>query len=173
MIQALPTNPSLRDAPGPATLGDKVRRPWAGEHGIRVLVLRGLRTTSVRQASQPSYSSSFLVKISINCDSDRMWSTGEGNGKPLQYSCLENPMKSMKRQKVRTVKYELPRLVGAQYATRDQWRNNSRKNEGMEPQQKQHPVGDGTGERSKVQCCKEQYCRGTWNVMSMNQVNQK
>ena len=82
-------------------------------------------------------------------------------------------MKSMKRQKDRTLKYELPRLVGAQYATRDQWRNNSRKNEGMEPQQKQHPVGDGTGERSKVQCCKEQYCRGTWNVMSMNQVNQK
>ena len=78
-------------------------------------------------------------------------------------------MKSMKRQKDRTLKYELPRLVGAQYATGDQWRNNSRKNEGMEPQQKQHPVGDGTGERSKVQCCKEQYCIRTWNVRSMNQ----
>ena len=79
-----------------------------------------------------------------------MWSTGEGNGKPLQYSCRENPMKSMKRQKDRTLKYELPRLVGAQYATRDQWRNNSRKNEGMEPKQKQHPVVDWTGDKSKA-----------------------
>ena len=68
--------------------------------------------------------------------SDRMWSTGEGNGKLLQYSCLENPMNSMKRQKDRTLKDELTRLVGAQYATGDQWRNNSRKNEGMEPKQK-------------------------------------
>ena len=82
--------------------------------------------------------------------SDRMWSTGEGNSKPLQYSCLENPMNSRKRQKDRTLKDELPRPVGAQYATRDQWRNNSRKNEGMEPKQKQHPVVDGTGDRSKV-----------------------
>ena len=81
--------------------------------------------------------------------SDRMWSTGGGNGKPLQYSCLENPMNSMKRQKDR-LKDELPRLVGAQYATGDQWRSNSRKNEGMEPKQKQHPVVDGTGDRSKV-----------------------
>ena len=82
--------------------------------------------------------------------SDRMWSTGAGNGKPLQYSCLENPMNSMKRQKDRTLKDELTRLVGAQYATGDQWRNNSRKNEGMEPKRKQHPVVDGTGDRSKV-----------------------
>ena len=82
--------------------------------------------------------------------SDRMWSTGEGNGKPLQYSCLENPMNSMKRQKDRTLKDELPRLVGAQYATGDQWRNNSRKYEGMEPKQKQNPVVDVTGDRSKV-----------------------
>ena len=82
--------------------------------------------------------------------SDRMWSTGEGNGKPLQYSCLENPMDSMKRQKDRTLKDELLRLVGAQYATRDQWRNTSRKNEEMESKQKQHPVVDGTGDRSKV-----------------------
>ena len=67
--------------------------------------------------------------------SDRMWSTGEGNGKPLQYSCLENPMNSMKRQNDRTLKVELPRSVGAQYATGDQWRNNSRKNEGVEPKQ--------------------------------------
>ena len=64
--------------------------------------------------------------------SDKTWSTGEGNGKPLQYSCLENPMKSMKRQKDRTLKNELPRLIGAQYATGDQWRNDSRKNEGMD-----------------------------------------
>ena len=82
--------------------------------------------------------------------SDRMWSTGEGNGKPLQYSCLENPMNSMKRQKDRTLKYELPRSVGAQNATGDQWRKNPRKNEGMEPKQKQHPVVDVTGDRSKV-----------------------
>jgi len=87
--------------------------------------------------------------------SDRMWSTGEGNGKPLQYSCPENPMNSMKRQKYRTLKDELPRSVGAQYATIDQWRNNSRKNEETEPKQKQYPVVDVTGDRSKVQCCKE------------------
>ena len=98
-----------------------------------------------------------------------MWSTGERNGKPLQYSCLENPMNSMKRQKDRTLKDERPRLVGAQYATGDQWRNNSRKNEEMEPKQKQNPVVDVTGGRSKIQCCKEQYCLGTWNVRSMNQ----
>ena len=99
-----------------------------------------------------------------------MWSTGEGNGKPPQYSCLENPMNSMKRQKGRTLKDELPRWVGAQYATGGQWRNNSRKNEGMEPKQKQHLVVDVTGDGSRVQCCKEQYCTGgTWNVRSMNQ----
>ena len=101
--------------------------------------------------------------------SDRMWSTGEGNGKLLQYSCLENPMNSMKRQKDRTLKDGLPRSVGAQYATGDQWRNNCRKNEGMEPKQKQYTVLDATGDRSKVRCCKEQYCIGTWNVRSMNQ----
>ena len=82
--------------------------------------------------------------------SDTMWSTGERNGKPLQYSCLENPMNSMKRQKDRTLKDQLPRSVGAQYATGDQWRNNSRKNEGKEPKQKQYPVVDVTGDRSKV-----------------------
>ena len=74
----------------------------------------------------------------------------------------------MKRQKDRTLKDELPRFVGAQYATGDKWRNNSRKHEQMEPKQKQHPVVDVTGDRSKVQCCKEQYCKGTWNVRSMN-----
>ena len=82
--------------------------------------------------------------------SDKMWSTGGGNGKPLQYSCLENPMNSMKRQKDRTLKDKLPRSVGAQYATGDQWRNNSGKNEEMEPKQKQYPVVDVTGDRSKV-----------------------
>ena len=82
--------------------------------------------------------------------SDRMLSIGEWNGKPLQYSCLEKPMNSMKRQKDRTLKDELTRSVGAQYATGDQWRNNSRKNEGMEPKQKPHPPVDGTGDRSKV-----------------------
>ena len=78
-----------------------------------------------------------------------MWSTGEGNGKPLQYSCLDNPMNSMKRQTDRTLKDELSRSVDAQYTTGDQWRNNSRKNEGMEPKQKQHPVVDVTGDGSK------------------------
>ena len=82
--------------------------------------------------------------------SDRMWSTGEGNGKPLQYSCLENPMNGMKRQNDRILKEKLPRSVGAQYAPGDQWRNNSRKNEGMEPKQKQYPAVDVTGDRSKV-----------------------
>ena len=72
--------------------------------------------------------------------SDRMWSTGEGNGKPLQYSCLEDLTNSMKRQNDRILKEELPRSVGAQYATEDQWRNNSRKNEGMEQKQKQFPA---------------------------------
>ena len=80
--------------------------------------------------------------------SDKMWSPGDGNGKPLQ--CLENHMNSMKRQKDRTLKDELPRSVGAQYATGDQWRNNSRKNEEMESKQKQHPVVDVTGDGSKV-----------------------
>ena len=77
---------------------------------------------------------------------DRMWSTREGNGKPLQYSCLENLMNSMKRKNDSILKRELPRSVGAQYATGDQWRNNSRKNEGMEPKQKQHPTMDVAGD---------------------------
>ena len=82
--------------------------------------------------------------------SDRMWSTGEGDGKPFQYSCLENPMNSMKRQNDSLLKEELPRSVGAQYATGDHWRNNSRKNEGMEPKQKQYPAVDVTGDTSKI-----------------------
>ena len=98
-----------------------------------------------------------------------MWSTGEGSGKPLQYSCLENPMNSMKSQNDRDLKEELPRSIRAKYATGDQWRNCSRKNEGMEPKQKLYGVVDVTGDRSQVQCCKEQYCIGTWNVSSINQ----
>ena len=101
--------------------------------------------------------------------SDKTWSTRDGNGKPLQHSFLENPMNSRKRQKDRALKDELPRSVGVQYATGDQWGNNSRKNEETEPKQKQHPVVDVTGDRSKVQCCKEQYCIGTWNVRFLNQ----
>ena len=101
--------------------------------------------------------------------SEKLWFSGEGNGKPLQYSCLGNPMESKKRQKDRTLKDELPGSVGAQYATADQWRNNFRKNEEMESKQKQHPAVDVTGDGSKVWCCKEQYCIGTWNVKSMNQ----
>jgi hypothetical protein len=87
--------------------------------------------------------------------SERMWSTGEGKGKALQYSCLEIRMNIMKRQNDRILKEELPSSVGAQYATGDRWRNNSRKNEGTEPKQKQYPVVDVTGDRRKVQCYKE------------------
>ena len=101
--------------------------------------------------------------------SDKTWSTGEVNGKPLPYSCFENPMNSMKRQKDRTLKNDLPRLVGAQYAVGDKWRNNSRKNEETEPKQKQHPVVDVMGDGNKVQCCKEQYCIHTWNDRPTNQ----
>ena len=81
--------------------------------------------------------------------SDRIWSTGEGNGKPLQYSCLENSMNSINRQNDRILKEELPRSVGAQYATGDQWRNNSRKNEGMESKQKEYPDGRDWGQEEK------------------------
>ena len=88
--------------------------------------------------------------------SDKMWSTEQGNGKPLQYSCLETPIhEQYERQKDRTLKDELPRLVGAQYASRDQQRNNSRKNEEMEPKQRQHLVVDVTGDGRKIRCCKE------------------
>ena len=93
--------------------------------------------------------------------SDKTWSTGEGNGRLFQYSCLENPTNSMKRQKYRALKDELPRLLSAGIATGDQWRNYSRKNEETKPKQKQHPVVDVTGDGSKVQCCKAQYCIGT------------
>ena len=93
----------------------------------------------------------------------------KGNGKPLQYSSLENPMNSTKRQNDRILKEELPRSVSYQYATGDQWRNNSRKKEGMEPKPKQYPALDVTSDRSKVQCCKDQHCIGTRNVRFMNQ----
>ena len=89
---------------------------------------------------------------------DRMSSTAEGNGKPFQYSCLENHMNSMKRQNDRILKDGLPKSVGAQYTTGHKWRNNSINDEGMEPKQKQHSVVGVAGDRSKVQCCKEQYC---------------
>ena len=101
--------------------------------------------------------------------SDKTWSTGEGNGKPLQCSCLENPINSMIRQKDRTPKDELSRSIGTHYATEEECRNNSRKNEETEPKQKQYPVVDVTGDWNKVQCCKGPYCIGTWNVRSMNQ----
>ena len=89
--------------------------------------------------------------------SDKMWSMGEGNGKPLRYFCLENPM-NLRRPKDMTLTDELLRLVGAQYATAEEWRNNFRVNEETKPKQKQHPVVEVTDDRSKVQCCKEQYC---------------
>ena len=98
-------------------------------------------------------------------NSDKMWSTREGY-KPLQCSCLENPMNSMKRQNYTTLKEELLRLVGAQYATGDQWRNNSRNNDEMESKQKQHPVVDVTGDGGQVRCW---YCIGTSNIRSINQ----
>ena len=88
--------------------------------------------------------------VMVESSDSKMWSTGEGNGKPLQYSCLENPMNRMKRQKDMTLKDELPRLVGTQYATGEEWRNNSRKNEEAEPKPKQHPVVNVTGDGSKV-----------------------
>ena len=100
---------------------------------------------------------------------NRIWPPGDRNGKPLQYACLENPMNSMKMHNDRILKEKLPRSVGAQYATGDLWRSNSKKNEGMEPKQKQYPAMDMTGDRSKVRCCKEKYFIGTWNVRSMNQ----
>ena len=109
------------------------------------------RTTALSNSMKPSPACGATQDGWVMVErSDRMWSTGEGNGKPLQYSCLENPMNSRKRQNDRILKEELPRSVGAQYATGDQWRNNSRKNERMEPKQKQYPAVDVTGDRSKV-----------------------
>ena len=98
--------------------------------------------------------------------SDKMWSSGEGNGKPLQYSCLESAMNSLKRQKDRTLKDELPKSVGAQYTPGGQWRSNSRKNEETEPKQNNTQLWM-THDGSKVQCYKEYYSTGVWNVRSM------
>ena len=109
------------------------------------------RTTALSNSMKPSHACGATQDGWVMVErSDRAWSTGEGNGKPLQYSCLENPMNSRKRQNGRILKEVLPRSVGAQYATGGQWRNNSRKNEGMEPKQKQYTAGDVTGDRSKV-----------------------
>ena len=128
------------------------------------------RTTALSNSMKPSHAYGATQDGRVMLErSDRAWSTREGNGKPLQDSCLENPMNSMKRQNDRLSTDKLPRSLGAQYATGDQWRNNSRKNEEMEPKQKQYPVVDVTDDRSKIQCCKEQYCIGIWNVRSMNQ----
>ena len=109
------------------------------------------RTTALFNSVKPSHACGATQDGRVMVERpDRMWSTGEGNGKPLQYSCLENPMNNMKRRNDRIPKEELPRSLGVQYATGDQWRNNSRNNEGMEPKQKQYPVVDVTGDRSKV-----------------------
>ena len=106
------------------------------------------RTTTLSNSMKLSHDHGVTQDRQVMVErSDRVWSTGEGNGKPLQYSCLENPMNSMKRQNDRILKEELHRSLGAQHATGDQWRNNSRKNEGMEPKQKQHPVVDVTGDK--------------------------
>ena len=132
------------------------------------------RTTALSNSVKLSHTHGATHDGQVMVDwSDRMWSTGEGNGKPLQYSCLENPKNSMKRQNDRILKEELPRSVGGQYATGDQWRNNSRKNEGMEPKQKEYSAVDVTGDRSKVRCCKQQYCIGTRNVRSTIKANWK
>ena len=103
--------------------------------------------------------------------SDKKWSTGEGNGKPLQDCCLENPMNSMKRKKGKTLKDELPRSVAIQYATGEECRTTFRKKEEKEPKQKQHPVVDVTGDGGKARCCQEQYYIGSWLIRSMNQGN--
>ena len=109
------------------------------------------RTTALSNSMKPSHACGATQDGRVMVErSDRMWSTREGNGKPLQYSCLENPMSSVKRQNDRILNEELPRSLGAQYATGDQWRNSSRKNEGMEPKQIQYPAVDVTGDRSKV-----------------------
>ena len=123
--------------------------PLIAHHNHRKLANLITRTTALSNSMKLSHARGATQDGRVMVErSDRMWSTGEGNGKPLQYSCLETPMNRMKRQNDRILKEELPRSVGAQYATGDKWRNNSRKNEGMEPKQKQ--VVDVTGDRSKV-----------------------
>ena len=114
------------------------------------LLISWLQSPSAVIWEPPKIKSDIVSTVSPSISPDRMWSTGEGNGKPFQYSCLENPMNSVKRQNDRILKEELPRSVGAQNTTGDQWRSNSRKNEGMEPKQKQYPAVAVTGDRSKV-----------------------
>ena len=107
-------------------------------HGQKTSQSNNTRTTALTKSMKLSHAHRVNQDGPVMVErSERMWSTGEGNGKPLQYSCLENPMNSRKRQKDRILKEELPRSLGTQYATGDQWRNNSRKNEGMKPKQKQ------------------------------------
>ena len=124
------------------TLKPYSQKTSQSNHTSTTALSNSMKLSHVRGATQDGW---VMVERS-----DRMWPTGEGNGKPLQYSCLENPMNSMKRQNDRILKEELPRSVGAQIATGDQWRNNSRKSEGMEPKQKQYPAVDVTGDRSKI-----------------------
>ena len=119
-------------------LREGIRGQTYGNHNHRKLANLITQTTALSNSMKQSHARGATQDGQVMVErSNRMWSIGEGNGKPLQYSCLEYPMNSMKRQKDRTLKDELPRSVGAQYATGDQWRNNSRKNEGMEPKQKQ------------------------------------
>ena len=120
-------------------------------HNHRKLVNLLTRTTAFSNSMKLSHARGATQDGQVMVErSDRMWSTGEGNGKLLQYTCLENSMNSMKRQNDRVLKEVLPRSVGAQYATGNQWRNNSRKNEQMEPKQKQYPLVDVTGDRNKI-----------------------
>ena len=108
------------------------------------------RTTALSSSMKLGHAHGATQDGRVMVERSETWSTGEGNGKSLQYSCLENSMNSMKRQNDRILKEKLPMSVGAQYATGNQWRNNSRKNEGMEPKQKQYPAVDVIGDRSKV-----------------------
>ena len=119
------------------------------------------RTTALSNSMKPSHACRAIQDGWVMLErSDRMWSTGEGNGKPLQYFCLENPMNSMKSQKYMTLKDELSRLAGAQYATGEEWRNSSRRNKEAEPKQKQRPAVSVSCGESKIWCFKEQYCIG-------------
>ena len=148
--------------------------PGSSIHGI--LQARILEWVAIPSSREP------LAQVIWKCNLKiyfffffKFWqmSTGEGNGKLLQYSCLENPMNSMKKQNDRILKEELSRSISALYATGDQWRNNSRKNEETETKWKQHPTVDVIGDGSKVECCEEQYWIETWDVRSMNLANWK
>ena len=132
-------------------LQEGIRRQALKPYSQKTSQSNHTRTTALSNSMKPSHAHGATQDGWVMVErSDRMWSTGEEKGKPLQYSCLENPLSSMKRQNDRIPKEEFPRSVGAQYATGDQWRNNSRKNEGMEPKQKQYPAVNVTGDRGKV-----------------------